>query len=154
MSRERNRRMTKRLFTEERDLTEANEDYLETIFELEELQATPEIRSVDIASMREVSKASVNKALQTLRDAGYIEQERYGRVTLTEKGRTYGRMIWGRHRALRSFLIDDLGVDEETANEEACMMEHTVSQDTMDRWVAWLERLHADDETRAESAKE
>ena len=146
--------MTKRLFTEERDLTEANEDYLETIFELEELQATPEIRSVDIASMREVSKASVNKALQTLRDAGYIEQERYGRVTLTEKGRTYGRMIWGRHRALRSFLIDDLGVDEETANEEACMMEHTVSQDTMDRWVAWLERLHADDETRAESAKE
>lgn len=154
MSRERNRRMTKRLFTEERDLTEANEDYLETIFELEELQATPEIRSVDIASMREVSKASVNKALQTLRDAGYIEQERYGRVTLTEKGRTYGRMIWGRHRALRSFLIDDLGVDEETANEEACMMEHTVSQDTMDRWVDWLERLHADDETRAESAKE
>lgn len=146
--------MTKRLFTEERDLTEANEDYLETIFELEESQTTPEIRSVDIASMREVSKASVNKALQTLRDAGYIEQERYGRVTLTEKGRIYGRMIWGRHRALRSFLIDDLGVDEETANEEACMMEHTVSQDTMDRWVAWLERLHADDEARAESAEE
>ena len=66
-----------------------------------------------------------------------------GRITLTESGRAYGGEIWGRHRALRSFLVDDLGVDPEVADREACMMEHAISEDTMGRWVAWLDRLHA-----------
>ena len=124
-------------------LTPAHEDYIEAIVELEEEQERAEIRSVDIATMLDVSKASVNKALQVLREAGYIDQERYGRITLTDTGRAYGAEIWGRHQALRSFLIDDLGVDAETANQEACMMEHAISEDTMERWIAWLDRLHA-----------
>ena len=86
----------------------------------------------------------MNKALQTLRDAGYIEQERYGRITLTEAGREYGEEIWSRHQALRSFLVDDLGVDPEVADREACEMEHTVSRDTMNRWMDWLDRLHGE----------
>ena len=130
-------------------LSPANEDYLEAIVEIEEkageFEVPPEIRSVTVAKMLDVSKASVNKALQNLRDAGYIEQERYGRIKLTEAGRAYGKVIWGRHRALRSFLIDDLGVDPEKANDEACEMEHTVSQETMTKWIDWLERLHKDD---------
>ena len=128
-------------------LTPANEDYLEALVEIEETKGEftepPELRSVDIAKLLDVSKASVNKALQTLREAGYIEQERYGRITLTEAGRAYGKEIWKRHRILRDFLVDDLGVDEDVANDEACEMEHTISQDTMNRWVAWLDRLHA-----------
>lgn len=124
-------------------LTPAHEDYIEAIVELEEEQERAEIRSVDIATMLDVSKASVNKALQVLREAGYIDQERYGRITLTESGRAYGAEIWGRHRALRSFLVGDLGVDPEVADREACMMEHAISEDTMERWVAWLDRLHA-----------
>lgn len=127
---------------EDRPLSSAYEDYIELIVELEEEQQRPEIRSVDIAKRHVVSKASVNKALQVLRDKGYIEQERYGRITLTESGRAYGEEIWARHRALRSFLIDDLGVDPEVADKEACEMEHTVSADTMRRWVDWLDRLH------------
>ncbi len=123
-------------------LTPAHEDYIEAIVELEESQECSEVRSVDIATLLDVSKASVNKALQTLREAGYIEQERYGRITLTESGRAYGAEIWARHRTLRSFLTDELGVNPEVANEEACEMEHAVSQDTMNRWVAWLDRLH------------
>lgn len=123
-------------------LTPAHEDYIEAIVKLEESQGRSEIRSVDIATMLDVSKASVNKALQALREAGYVEQERYGRITLTEEGRAYGAEIWSRHQVLRSFLVDDLGVDPEVANDEACMMEHAVSKDTMDRWVAWLDRLH------------
>ena len=123
-------------------LTSAHEDYIEAIVELEEEQNRPEVRSVDIAARRNVSKASVNKALQTLRDAGYIEQERYGRITLTEAGREYGEEIWSRHQALRSFLVDDLGVDPDVADHEACEMEHTVSRDTMNRWMDWLDRLH------------
>lgn len=123
-------------------LTPAHEDYIEAIVELEESQERSEIRSVDIATMLDVSKASVNKALQTLREAGYVEQERYGRITLTDAGRAYGAEIWARHRVLRGFLVDDLGVDPEVANHEACEMEHAISQDTMDRWVAWLDRQH------------
>jgi Mn-dependent DtxR family transcriptional regulator len=130
-------------------LTPAHEDYIEAIVELEESQECTEIRSVDIANLLEVSKASVNKALQTLRDAGYIVQERYGRITLTEPGRAYGKEIWHRHQALRGFLVDELGVDPEVADEEACEMEHAVSSETMALWAAWLERLHAEREVAA-----
>lgn len=137
---------------EDARLTPAHEDYIEAIVEIEESQEGTEVRSVDIANLLQVSKASVNKALQTLREAGYIEQERYGRITLTEAGRAYGKEIWHRHRVLRSFLTDDLGVDPETANSEACEMEHTVSQDTMNRWTDWLARLHS--EQKAEEGRE
>lgn len=134
-------------------LTSANEDYLEAIVELEESQGKQEIRSVDIAALLDVSKASVNKALSTLRSDGYIEQERYGRITLTDAGRAYGKEVWERHQSLRNFLVNDLGVDFETADEEACLMEHAISQDTMKKWVDFLERLHrdeADGDDRAE----
>ena len=123
-------------------LTPAHEDYIEAIVELEESQNHPEIRSVDIANLLGVSKASVNKAVQTLRDADFIEQERYGRITLTDHGRAYGREIWGRHNMLRRFLIDDLGVDPELAEQEPCETQHTVSSETIDRWSAWLDRVH------------
>lgn len=123
-------------------LTPAHEDYIEAIVELEESQNHPEIRSVDIANLLGVSKASVNKAVQTLRDADFIEQERYGRITLTDHGRAYGQEIWGRHNMLRRFLVDDLGVDPELAEQEACEMEHTVSSETIDRWSVWLDRVH------------
>ena len=72
---------------------------------------------------------------------------RYGGAavpTLTEAGREYGEEIWSRHQALRSFLVDDLGVDPEVADHEACEMEHTVSRDTMNRWMDWLDRLHGE----------
>lgn len=124
-------------------LTPAHEDYIEAIVELEEAQERAEIRSVDIASLLDVSKASVNKVLQNLRDAGYIDQERYGRITLTDAGRAYGAEIWGRHQALRGFLVNDLGIDPEVADKEACMMEHAISEQTMARWIEWLDELHA-----------
>lgn len=127
-------------------LTSANEDYLEAIVRLEESQNVDEVRSVDIANLLDVSKASVNKALSTLRADGYIEQERYGRITLTPEGRSYGEEIWGRHQSLRAFLINDLGVDAEIANHEACEIEHTISQDTMEKWLKFLEELHAAEE--------
>lgn len=123
-------------------LTSANEDYLEAIVRLEESQGKTEVRSVDIANLLDVSKASVNKALATLRADGYIEQERYGRITLTPEGRTYGREVWDRHQSLRNFLTNDLGVDFDTANEEACMMEHALSQDTMTKWLNFLDEVH------------
>ena len=81
------------------------------------------------------SKASVNKAISTLREAGYVEQTRYGRVMLTEEGASYAADVWRCHRMLRTFLEHDLGVEPETADAEACLMEHALSHDTMVRWM-------------------
>ena len=122
-------------------LSMANEDYLESIYRImAEQDAFDEgIRSVDVAEHLEVSKASVNKAISTLKEHGMVEQTRYGRVTLNERGREYGKDVWHRHRTLRMFLVKGLGVDEKTADEEACQMEHALSADTMRRWCEYLE---------------
>ncbi len=73
-----------------------------------------------------------------------VEQSRYGRVTLTQKGREYAALVWRAHRALRLFLESDLGVSPERADEEACLMEHVLSADTMGRLIEYLERQGLD----------
>ena len=122
-------------------LSMASEDYLESIYRIMDAQGAFEtgIRSVDVAEQLEVSKASVNKAISTLKEHGMVEQTRYGRVTLTDEGREYAKDVWHRHRTLRLFLTEELGVDAETADDEACLMEHALSADTMARWCAYLE---------------
>ena len=122
-------------------LTMASEDYLEAIYRLTmEAPDTESVRSVDVAELLGVSKASVSKALGALRQANMIEQSRYGRVTLTPEGLAYARRVWRSHRILRAFLTDELGVDAEVADEEACLLEHYLSEDTMDKWCDHLER--------------
>ncbi len=124
-------------------LTMANEDYLECIvrIELEDDAARDSgIRSVEIAQRLDVSKASVNKAITSLKTQGMVEQAHYGKVRLTELGREIGAQVWRRHRMLRAFLTDELGVDFARADEEACRMEHALSDETMDRWIAHMER--------------
>lgn len=118
-------------------LTSSYEDYIEAIFDLAQ-RGGGSVRNVDVAEELGFSKASVARATKNLREEGYIDQEPYGEISLTEKGRAYGERIIARHWALRTFLTDVLGVDPEQANEEACEMEHTISQDTMDKWIAWL----------------
>lgn len=119
------------------ELTPSYEDYIEAIYDLA-VKNGGSVRSVDVANELGFSKASVARATKNLREEGYIDQEHYGEITLTEKGEEYGRRVLERHKVLRAFLIDILGVDIETANEEACAMEHTISQDTMDKWAAWF----------------
>ncbi len=118
-------------------LSPSYEDYIEAIYDLCK-KGGGSCRSVDIADDLGFSKASVARATKNLREGGYIDQERYGLIRLTEKGDEYGKRILARHKTLRSFLTDILGVDIETADEEACKIEHTISQQTMDRWTAWL----------------
>ena len=98
------------------------------------------VRSVDVADQLEVSKASVNKDLNQLKDMGMVTQSRYGRVTLTSEGEKYAKIVWRSHRALRAFLQTDLGVEPETADEEACLMEHALSADTMTRLIDYLHK--------------
>ena len=122
-------------------LSRAGEDYLEAIYCIScEDAAGASVRSVDVAERLGVSKASVNKALSTLKEAGMVEQSRYGRVTLTPEGEKYAALVWRAHRALRTFLESDLGVEPETADSEACLMEHVLSAETMGRLISYLER--------------
>ena len=87
-----------------------------------------------------VSKASVNKAVSALKASELVEQSHYGKVILTDRGREVGSAIWYRHRLVRTFLVQELGVEFERADSEACMMEHALSEDTMNRWLAYLEK--------------
>lgn len=121
------------------DLTPSYEDYIEAIYDLAQ-RGNGSVRSTDVASALGFSKASVARATKNLREMGYINQEHYGEITLTPQGREYGEHILTRHRVLRAFLIDALGVSEDRANHEACEMEHTVSEDTMEKWIAWYEK--------------
>lgn len=122
-------------------LTSAGEDYLEAIYcILLEHPGDGSVRSVDVSERLDVSKASVNKALTALKEGGFVDQTRYGRVGLTETGRDYAAQVWRRHRMLRTFLTVELGVADEVANEEACLMEHALSEDTTQRLMSYLER--------------
>ncbi len=124
----------------EHNLSMANEDYLESIYRImEETGESDGIKSVTVAEQLNVSKASVNKAIANLKEAGYVEQNRYGRVQLTPSGRSYARHVWRCHRMLRSFLERDLGVEHDVADAEACQMEHALSLDTQNRWLEYLE---------------
>lgn len=127
---------------DDHSLTRAGEDYLESIYRLSLDGGEPDgsVRSVDVADQLEVSKASVNKALNQLKDMGMVTQSRYGRVTLTSEGEKYAKIVWRSHRALRAFLQTDLGVEPETADEEACLMEHALSADTMTRLIDYLQK--------------
>lgn len=127
---------------DDHSLTRAGEDYLESIYRLSLDSGEPDgsVRSVDVADQLDVSKASVNKALNQLKDMGMVTQSRYGRVTLTSEGEKYAKIVWRSHRALRAFLQTDLGVEPETADEEACLMEHALSADTMTRLIDYLQK--------------
>ncbi len=122
-------------------LTMANEDYLECLVRIEQEEGAEDgVRSVDVAKRLNVSKASVNKAVAALKAQGLVDQSHYGKVILTDQGREVGTAVWYRHRLIRTFLVRELGVDFERADSEACMMEHALSEDTMSRWLAYLEQ--------------
>lgn len=118
--------------------TMSQEDYLETIYDLSHDGA--EVKSVDVAKVRKVSRASINKAIPGLLEGGFINHEPYGKLSLTEKGRRVAKEVRRRHDILKSFLVNILTVDEETAEYEACQIEHIVSSDTIKRICDYLEK--------------
>lgn len=118
-------------------LSAAMEGYLEVILELSENEGT--VRVTDIAAKLNIAKASVTEAISNLVRLKLANQEKYGPVTLTKKGREHAEKIRCRHRILKSFLIEVLGVEPKIAEKDACLMEHVVSPVTMKRLVDFLE---------------
>ena len=105
------------------------EDYLEQILMLQEQKGY--VRSIDIATGLSVSKPSVSFAMKQLRENGYITMDRDGSIALTEKGQAIAQTIYARHKALILFLTG-MGVDEATAREDACKLEHDISPITFE----------------------
>ena len=118
-------------------LGESLEDYLETLLLLEQ---TGRIRCVDVASKMHVSKPSVNKAMNVLKEKGYVLQESYGDIHLTEAGREFAMKVYERHRVIYAFLTEVLGVSVENANEDACHIEHILSEETFTKLTMLVEK--------------
>ncbi len=110
--------------------TESNEMYLEIILTLE--KRNNRVRSVDIAKELGYSKPSVSRAMGVLKNSGYIEHESYGEIVLTKKGRKKADALLERHETITQFLKQTLNINAEIAEEDACRIEHIISQDTAD----------------------
>ena len=117
--------------------SESLEDYLEAIG----LKGGENVKSVELARHLNVSRASVNKAVNTLIDKGLVEKEYYGDISLTEEGKSVSNRILWKHELLKKFLIDILKVSEETASNEACGIEHSISDDTTMKLEKFIEKL-------------
>ena len=110
-------------------IQESGEMYLETILILS--RSTPHVRSIDIVEHMGFSKPSVSRAVGLLKNGGYISVDDDGYITLTELGLEIAEKIYERHNILTSFLIS-IGVSEEIATSDACMIEHVLSDDSLE----------------------
>ncbi len=110
-------------------IRKAAEDYLEAMLILQEKKGY--IRSVEVAQYLGVTKPSVSYATKHLKESGHITMDPAGRISLTETGMAVAAKMLERHRTLTQFLMA-LGVDQQTAEADACKMEHDISQKTFD----------------------
>jgi DtxR family transcriptional regulator, Mn-dependent transcriptional regulator len=120
----------------DKPLTSVMEDYLETIFDLDKNKKV--VRVKDIAKKMDVKMPTVTSMLKTLSQRGMVHYEKYEYVELTNDGANVGREMRRRHIILKEFLTDILKIDPETANDEACKMEHTLSLETLESLVDFM----------------
>lgn len=106
---------------------ESMEDYLETIYVLR--KRLPVVRSIDIATELGYSKPSVSVAMKNLKTRGFVTVSQEGYIFFTEQGEALASQTFERHTVIRDWLIS-LGVNEETASEDACKIEHDMSSET------------------------
>lgn len=108
-------------------MQESGEMYLETIYRLS--QSLPVVRSIDVSEYIGYSKPSVSRAIGILKKQEYITVDKFGAITLTDKGRERAQYIFERHTCLTK-IFTLLGVSAETAAEDACRVEHYISDET------------------------
>ncbi len=113
-----------------KNITPSKENYLKVLLEL---SGSEEVRSSEVAEALGITKASVSCMMKRLRDEGYITKEKYGTVTLTEKGLKEAVNVKRRYNLLKSFFVRILGVDTATAAEDACRIEHIISPESLDK---------------------
>ena len=110
-------------------LQESGEMYLESIYVLSKQKS--EVHSIDISEYMGYSKPSVSRAVGLLKSSGYIRMDEDNHITLTDSGREIAEKIYERHTILTDLLVS-LGVNEETAAQDACKMEHGISDESLE----------------------
>lgn len=110
----------------------SGEDYLEAVLILQKQKGESAVRSIDLARHMGFSKPSISHAVGVLRDGGFLVMDKDGFLHLTERGREVAEKIYERHRFFTQWLIK-AGIDPETAEQDACRMEHTISQKSFEQ---------------------
>ena len=114
-----------------KDLTSGLEDYIEAIYIAE--SNNQRLKGAELARMLNISRASVSEALSKLVSKGLINYESYGPVTLTPKGSHEAKKIYSKHNTLKFFFESVLSISPDEAGENACKIEHIISQNILDR---------------------
>ena len=118
-------------------IKESAENYLETILMLKKKNG--HVRSIDVATELGFTKPSVSVAMKNFREEGYIVTDADGGISLTEKGMEIAERVYERHDLIARALIL-IGVDEETAYEDSCKIEHDISQQTFEKLKKFVEK--------------
>ncbi|MBE6845601.1 MAG: metal-dependent transcriptional regulator [Ruminococcus sp.] len=111
--------------------TESREDYLETILLL--MKKMGNVRSVDIANELGYSKPSISRAVGILRENGYITVDESGHIGFTGEGLRLAESIYERHITIKKFFVEVLGVSEKAAEQDACKIEHILSEESYEK---------------------
>lgn len=119
-------------------LQESGEMYLETIFILSKEKNY--VRSIDVCEYMGYSKPSISRAVSVLRNNGYVDMDDRGYLSLTDSGRSIAEKIYERHQVL-SRVLQDLGVDEKSAVEDACRIEHVISDTSFAAIKAHIDQM-------------
>ena len=120
-------------------LTRGDEDYLEAVYLLTRRGKVTRVR--DLAKFLNVKMPSVVAALRTLKRKGLVQQERYSYVVLTTAGERVARAVYHRHQAVYRFLREVLGLDERTAQLDACRIEHDITPQTLKRLQKFVDKF-------------
>ncbi len=121
------------------ELNQSSEDYLEAILILQQKQG--EVRSVDIARYMNYAKASITVAMQKLQSAGLISIDDNKHIYLTRRGEEAARNVYGKHEFLKTYFVS-IGVDEKTAEDDACLIEHVISDESLERMKATFQGIY------------
>lgn len=120
-----------------REISPNMEDYLETIYIIH--KAKKIVRTKELAEKLNVKLPSVTEAVQKLAKKNMLNYKRYGNITITKKGEQTAKNIYKKHKVLSNFFVDVLGINKKIAEQDACKIEHLLSQSTINKITNFLE---------------
>ncbi len=118
-------------------MSNSMEDYLESIYMLK--KEKDKVRNKELAKKLNVRLSSATEAVQKLAEKKMVKYQKYGSIEITKKGEQKARNIYNRHKLLSKFFVEVLGIDKRIAEEDACKIEHLLSQSTINKITNFLE---------------
>ncbi|XRP96574.1 metal-dependent transcriptional regulator [Methanocaldococcus sp. 16A] len=120
-------------------MSQSIEDYLERIYLFTKENNRP-IKTTELAKLLNIKPSAVTNMAKKLHKLGYINYEPYIGISLTEKGLEEAKKILDKHKTIKTFLVEFLALDEKTASEEACKLEHAMSDEVLERLKNFIEK--------------